>query len=90
MGGRCRRFPARAQIDLLDCGQAWCHVSWRNLFGYVNIQSVQPLGPGPGFGPGPEPLYDGPVLPPVVVAPYWGWGPGYYGYGWGYGWHHHW
>jgi hypothetical protein len=82
-------IPANAEIDLIHCGRSWCLVSWRNLSGYVIARSVEAMP----IEPPPEPDYIG---PPVVVAPYygwgaepWGWGPGYYGrgWGWGYRWH---
>ncbi len=65
-------IPARAQIDISDCGDRWCSASWRDISGYVAVEAITandaPL----------ERL--GPPGPPVVVAPY-------FGYGWGYGWH---
>lgn len=65
-------IPNNAQIDLNFCENAWCYVSWRNLFGYVSAKTIVAL---------PEPP------PPTVVyvaPPYYGWGWDY-GPGWGFG-----
>ena len=69
-------IPANAEIDLTDCGVAWCYVSWRNVFGYVPASAVVAL--------------DEPVPPVIYSAPFYDWGP-YYGFGWGgvYGGHGH-
>ena len=71
-----QQIPANAQIDLNSCRDAWCYISWRNLFGYVPARTVEAAPYGAG-GP-PAPGYYAPA-PAVVVAPAWGWG-------WGPGW----
>jgi hypothetical protein len=80
-----QEVPANAQIDLNSCSGGWCYSSWRNLFGYLPVSSIEamPYEAPPAFVPAP-PI----VAPPVVVAPWgWGGGPGYgYHYGYGYGW----
>jgi hypothetical protein len=69
-------IPSNAEIDLSNCGRSWCFVSWRNQVGYVTANSVVALPDAP-----PEEVY---AAPPLVVAPYYGWGWGRpYGWGWG-------
>jgi len=70
-----QRIPANAQIDLSGCRDAWCYVSWRDLFGYIPARAVE-AAPYPAGGPPPPPAYGAP--PPVVVAPVvgFGWGRG--------------
>ena len=65
-----QRVPARAEIDLSNCSQDWCYVSWRNLFGYLpaTVVSALPYGPPDSASP-----------PPAIVGG--GWGP-LQGYGW--------
>jgi hypothetical protein len=55
-----QRAPARAEIDLSNCSQDWCYVSWRNMFGYLPaaVVSAQPYGP-PGYGPPPPAIAGG-------------------------------
>ena len=75
-----QEIPANAQIDLQSCTGGWCYASWRDLFGYVPADAV---------AGGPPPLAAAPpavVVAPTVVAPAWGWGGPYMGFGWGYGW----
>ncbi|SRR5271170_8300957 len=69
-----QRVPARAEIDLSNCSQGWCYVSWRNMFGYLPATAVsaQPFGP-PDYAPPPPAIAGG------------GWGPLY-----GFGWYQHW
>lgn len=77
-----QEVPANAQIDLNSCSGGWCYSSWRNLFGYLPVNSIEAL---PYSSQPPAVVVP---APPVVVAP-WGWGPGYgygYGYHYGYGW----
>lgn len=76
--------PANAQIDLNSCSGGWCYSSWRNLFGYLPVSSIEAL---PYAEPPAVVVPSAPIIaPPVVVAP-WGWGPGFgYRYGYGYGW----
>jgi hypothetical protein len=83
-------IPAHAQIDVTGCGQMWCSASWRNIPGFVRANTFA------GAPDAPPPPYagDGPVgvAPPVLVAPYygWGWHGGWgWGGGWGYGYHHY-
>ncbi len=78
-----QEVPANAQIDLNNCSGSWCYSSWRNVFGYLPVNSIEvlPYAPPPAVVPAP-PI----IAPPIVAAP-WGWGPGYgYRYGYGYGW----
>ena len=80
-----QEVPANAQIDLTSCSGSWCYSSWRNVFGYLPVNSIEVLPDAP---PPPAVVVPAPpvIAPPVVVAP-WGWGPGYgYRYGYGYGW----
>jgi hypothetical protein len=35
-----QRIPARAQIDVRDCGEYWCAASWRDLDGYVRVDAI--------------------------------------------------
>lgn len=70
-----QNIPANAQIDLNSCRDAWCYVSWRDLFGYVPARAVEATPYNAGR---PAPGYSAPA-PAVVVAPVWGWG-------WGPGW----
>ena len=70
-----QEIPANAQIDLESCTGGWCYASWRDLFGYIPAEAVA--------GDGPPPVVR---APPVVVAPAFGWGGPYVGFGWGYGW----
>lgn len=71
-----QRIPANAQIDLSSCRDAWCYVSWRDLFGYIPARAVEAAPYPAGGPPPPPPAYGAP--PPVVVAPVvgfgWGWG----------------
>jgi len=74
-----QRIPPNSQIDLNGCQGGWCYASWRDLFGYVPVRSVeaQPYGaapPPPAYGAPPPPAYG---APPVVVAPVFGWGWGW-------------
>jgi hypothetical protein len=79
-GAVVQSIPANAQIDVSNCGAAWCYGSWRNRFGYVSARAVAPAG-----GPPPDVAYGpGPIYPPAYGWSYgwgWGWGPGY---GWRY------
>jgi SH3-like domain-containing protein len=65
-----QEIPARAQIDIGECGERWCAASWRDIDGFVRVDTVAPndapLGPPP---PGPY-AYGG----PVVIAPVFGFG----------------
>ena len=73
-------IPANADIDLSRCTESWCYVSWRNVFGYVPVSTVEAM---------PERRVYVPATPPVVYAPgYWGgyWGPRPFGPRW----HRHW
>jgi len=74
-----QEIPANAQIDLQGCTGGWCYASWRDLFGYIPSEAV--AGDAPPVAAGP-PV----VVAPSVVAPAWGWGGPYVGFGWGYGW----
>lgn len=78
-----QEVPANAQVDLNSCSGSWCYSSWRNVFGYLPVNSIEvlPYATAPPAVVVPAPPV---IAPPVVVAP---WGPGYgYRYGYGYGW----
>jgi uncharacterized low-complexity protein len=62
-------IPARAQIDVGECGERWCAASWRDRDGFVRVEAVAP-NDAPLAGPPPRPYYGG----PVVVAPLFGFG----------------
>jgi hypothetical protein len=67
-------IPSNAEIDVSNCGRYWCYVSWQDRSGYVTVNSVATLPDTPVS-----------AAPPIVVAPYYGWG---YPYGWGGGFYH--
>ncbi len=71
-----QHIPARAQIDVGECRARWCAASWRDLDGWVSIETVgpndAPLAGGPP--PGPRAYYSGPVVFGPVI------GFGYYSY----------
>ncbi len=62
-------IPARAQIDVGECGERWCAASWRDLDGFVRVEAIAP-NDEPLVGPPPAPVYGG----PVIVAPVFGFG----------------
>jgi len=69
-------LPGNVQIDVNNCGKAWCFVSWGEKFGYIPVSAVAALpegqAPGAGYPPGYVPPYYGPY-------PYDGYGYGGYG-----------
>lgn len=67
-----QRIPANAQIDLSDCGERWCAASWRNLDGFVRVETIGASGGGPLVA-APPPHY-GYYGGPVVVGPVFGYG----------------
>jgi uncharacterized protein YraI len=71
-------IPARAQIDVGECGERWCAASWRNMDGFVRVEAI---------APNDEPLRAPAPPPPVVVG-----GPIIVGpaFGYGYYWHRRW
>ena len=74
-------IPANAQIDLSNCAGDWCRASWRNLFGYIPAFAVASAGPPGDVEPPPSPFVV--AAQPVFVAPAFGWGGPYVGFGWG-------
>jgi hypothetical protein len=82
-------LPGNVQIDVNNCGKAWCFVSWGEKFGYIPVSAVATFSegqaPGAVYPPGAAgdvPPYYGPYPYPY---PYSGYG---YGYGYGGGWGH--
>jgi hypothetical protein len=57
-------LPGNVQIDVNNCGKAWCFVSWGEKFGYIPVSAVAALpegqAPGAGYPPGYVPPYYGP------------------------------
>jgi len=48
-------IPANAQIDLGECREHWCAASWKNLEGWVRVESVAANSePLVGAAPPPE------------------------------------
>jgi uncharacterized protein YraI len=78
-----QHIPAHAQIDLGECRERWCAASWRNLDGYVRVETVAISEEGPVVdAPPPYRYYGGPYYGgPVVVGPV---------VGFGYYYHSHW
>jgi hypothetical protein len=76
-------IPARAVIDVENCGRVWCAASWRDIPGYVRVNVVSeggPVAPPLAYSDGPPPAFIPP--PPVVLAPF----GGCCFYGWGHPW----
>jgi hypothetical protein len=69
-----QHIPARAQIDIGECGERWCAASWRDRDGFVRVEAIAP-NDEPLEVPPPRPYYGGPVF----VGPVFG-----------YGYYHHW
>ena len=62
-----QHIPGNAEIDVIECGDVWCSASWRDINGFVKVDAI-----GPDDAPPVErPHYYG---PPVVVAPFFGFG----------------
>jgi len=89
------KIPAGARIDVGDCKDNWCAVTYQGKSGFSIATALDTTGRPrvrrlPGYGPeGYEPVPPGYAPGPAVVyAPgpyYYGPGPYYgYGYGWGY------
>jgi uncharacterized protein YraI len=82
-----QQIPARAQIDVRDCGDSWCAASWRDIDGFVRVDAV---GPNEGALVEPRPYYGGPYYGgPYFGGPYFG-GPVFVGPVFGYGYYRHW
>ena len=67
-----QHIPANAQIDIQTCQERWCAASWRNLDGYVRVETIGASGGGPVIA-APPPAY-GYYGGPVVVGPAFGFG----------------
>ena len=95
------KIPAGALLDVGDCNDGWCAVTFRGKAGFSIATALDTSGkprrlvrrpaPRPGVDPDDDFEPVGPgyavVRPPIVYAPgpYY-YGPGpYYGYGYGYG-----
>jgi uncharacterized protein YraI len=72
------RIPGGRTVDVRDCGQVWCWVTWSRVSGYVLRNYLDLGGDGPGYyEPDGPPVYGPPVYgPPVYPGPY------YYGPYW--------
>ncbi len=57
-------IPAHAQIDVGQCGDRWCAASWRNIDGWVRVETIAANdAPLEGAPPPPyPPVYGGPVI----------------------------
>lgn len=73
-------MPAGATVNVMNCGGAWCRVSWGDAVGFASRSYLGNGGPGPAYVVVPPPVV---YAPPPVFA---------FGFGWGGGWHHwhHW
>jgi hypothetical protein len=74
-----QHIPAHAQIDVGECHEHWCAASWRNLDGYVRVETLSMTREGPVIDAPPPPpygYYGGPYYygGPVVVGPVFGFG----------------
>jgi uncharacterized protein YraI len=68
-----QEIPAHAQIDVGECGERWCAASWRNIDGWVRVETIAANdAPLEGAPPPYYHRYGG----PVVVGPVFG--VGYY------------
>jgi uncharacterized protein YraI len=68
-----QHIPANAQIDIEECRDRWCAASWRNLDGYVRVETIAASDGGPVVEAAPPPPY-GYYGGPVVVGPVFGFG----------------
>ena len=48
-------IPAHAQIDIGECGERWCAASWRNIDGWVRVETIA-ANDAPLEGPPPRPV----------------------------------
>ena len=74
-----QRIPPHAQIDLGECGDRWCAASWRDLDGYVRVETIAASDGGPLVAAPPRTYYSdygGPYSygGSAVVGPVFGFG----------------